>query len=180
MSHDVRQWYLVRSKPKQEFRVELNLQAWGVPTLVPKLRELHASRRSPRTEYRVAPLFPSYVFARFHAAQQLAKIRLTRGVQGVVGFGEQATAVDDSVIRVIESRIGEDGYVRTVEPQPGDVVAIVSGPMRSFEGVFERRLCGRDRVLILLTSLGLGARVNVAKADIRKGVAAQSTVPAAS
>jgi transcription antitermination factor NusG len=116
----------------------------------------------------VAPLFPNYLFARFDAAQQLAKVRLTRGVQGVVGFGEYATAVDDSVITILKTRIDENGYVRPAAPQPGDAVEIMSGPFRSIVGTFERRLCARDRVAILLATLGGGARVIVAKAEIRK------------
>lgn len=167
MTGDALRWYLVRSKSQQERRVEDNLQAWGVPTLAPKIRELRGSPRSMAARYRVRPLFPDYVFACFDAVQQIAKVRLTRGVQAVIGFGEHATAVDDSVIAMMESRVGEDGYVRIGEPQPGDTVEILSGPLRSFVGVFERGLGPRDRALILLMTMG-GARVNVAKAEIRK------------
>lgn len=168
MSQDVSRWYVVRSKPKQELRVELNLRAWDIPTLVPRIRELRARQRSMGAQYRVAPLFPSYLFARFDAVQQLAKVRLTRGVQGVVGFGECATAVDDALIEVIQNRTAEDGYVQISEPQPGDAVEIVFGPFRSFVGVLERNLCARDRVMILLTAVGGGLRVNLGKAEIRK------------
>jgi transcriptional antiterminator RfaH len=165
-AYDACQWYLVRSKPKQELRAECNLQAWGVPTLALKIRELCSWRGSARAQNRVMPLFPNYLFARFDAAQQLPKVRLTRGVQGVIGFGTYATAVDESVIRVLEGRIGEDGYVRIAEPQPGDAVEIVSGPLRSFIGVFER-ISAHDRVLILLATMGGSTRVNVAKAEMR-------------
>lgn len=170
-AHDTCQWYVVQSKPKQECRVEQNFMSWGVPTLAPKLRELHVSRRSPRPQYRIVPLFPNYLFARFNAEQLLAKVRLTRGVRRVVGFGECATAVEESVIDLIAGRIGDDGYVRQAETAPGDFVEVVNGPLRSFVGVFQRDLAPRDRVVILLAAMGGTMQVELAKVDIRRHAA---------
>lgn len=170
-AHDTCRWYVVQSKPKQECRVEQNFRSWGVPILAPKLRELQISRRSPRPHYRIVPLFPNYLFAQFNAEQLLAKVRLTRGVQRVVGFGEGATAVEDSVIDLIAGRIGDDGYVRQTETVPGDLVEVVNGPLRSFVGVFQRDLAPRDRVVILLIAMGGTTQVQLAKADIRRHAA---------
>jgi transcriptional antiterminator RfaH len=160
-------WYVVQTKPKQEARAESNLRRWEIETLAPKLRELWRSRTGG-SSYRVAPLFPNYVFARFDAEALAAKVRLTRGIQRVVGFGEYATPVEDSIIWSIQSRIAEDGFIRVPDVQQGDIVEIVDGPLRSLVGVFERHLCARDRVVILLTTIGCQARVQVTRAAIRK------------
>jgi transcriptional antiterminator RfaH len=160
-------WYVVQTKPKQEGRAEANLQAWGVPTLAPKVR---LARRSHDGEglSGATPLFPGYLFALFDADTLLAKVRLTRGVSRVVGFGEYATPVDDAIMTIIQGRVQADGFVARDEPEPGDVVEIVEGPLRSLAGVFERVLPARDRVLILLTTVGCRARVQVAKAAVKK------------
>jgi len=159
-------WYVLQTKPKQELRAELNLRRWQVETLAPRLREI---RRLPAggTAYREGPLFPNYLFARFDAEQLAGKVRLTRGVQRVVGLGELATPVDDGIIALIRDRIGEDGFVAPPEAQPGDTVEIVDGPLQSLVGVFERRLSATDRVVILLAAIGQ-ARVQVARTAIRK------------
>lgn len=163
---DSTRWYAVQTKPKQVARAEANLRGWGVETLAPHVCE---SERSTRCEgSRVTPLFFNYMFARFDAEAQLAKVRLTRGVQRVVGFGEYATPVDDAIIALIRSRIGSDGLVRLNGLVPGDAVEIVDGPLRSIGGVFERHLRGTDRVLILLTTIGSPARVQVASLSVRK------------
>jgi transcriptional antiterminator RfaH len=166
-------WFVVHTKPKQEERADANLRMWGIETLMPKLRELRPARRSGVVRYWVTPLFPGYLFARFDATHLFDKVKLTRGVHSIVGFGEHATPVDESIIRSVRSRIGEDGFVYMADPRPGDKVEIIGGPLNSFSGVFERSLGARDRVLILLTTLGLGARVQVHRAFVRRIESAQ-------
>lgn len=148
------QWYVVQTKPKQESRADANLRRWGVETFGPLVREARVRRGSSRAQYRASPLFPGYIFARFDAADLLSKIQLTRGVYRVVGFGEYATPIGDEIIALIRSRVGEDGFVRHPELQPGDPVQVTCGPLRSLEGIFERHTHGEDRVLILLAAIG--------------------------
>lgn len=161
-------WYGIHVKPKQEGRADANLRRWGLETLSPWLREPRIACGSHATQYRITPLFPGYIFARFDAEALLAKVRLTRGVHSVLGFGEYATPLDDAIISLLRSRMGADGSVRVAEPQPGDAVQIIDGPLRSLVGVFERELRGQDRVLILLTTIGCQVHVKIDKAFIRK------------
>jgi transcription elongation factor/antiterminator RfaH len=160
-------WYVVRTKPKQETRVEVNLGRWGIEVLAPKVRERRSRDAGQTPSYTIAPLFPNYVFAHFEMAALLVRVRLTRGVHSVLGFGEPATAVDDSFVSLIRSRIGEDGCVRIEEPKPGDAVRIVSGSLRALTGVFERRRA-HQRVVILLGAVAAQPRVEVAIADVEK------------
>jgi transcriptional antiterminator RfaH len=163
-------WYAVRTKPKQETRAELNLHARGIEVLAPKVREPHSHRKSTALSYAITPLFPGYLFARFAAAALLAKVRLTRGVQGVVGFGEYATAVDDAIVELIRGRIQQDGFVRIEEPRPGEMVTVVAGPLRTLTGVFERRR-GHDRAVILLGILGAQMHAEIPIAAVRRASA---------
>lgn len=165
---DTLRWYVVRTKPKQEARADSNLRFWRVETLAPHLREPRAPTGSAGSRYQITPLFPGYIFARFDVDLLLSKVRRTRGVHDVVGFGAGAAAVDDGVIDLIRSRIGEDGYVHVAEPRPGDTVRIEEGSLRSFVGIFERELRGQDRVVILLTTIAAQARVEIAKTAIRR------------
>jgi transcriptional antiterminator RfaH len=160
-------WYLVRTKPKQDARAEGNLHSWGIETLAPKLID---TRRRPRSRIDrdcITPLFPGYLFARFDAARLLAKVRLSRGVRSVIGFGECATAIDDSVITLLKSRVRDDGFVRLDDPHPGDTVRIVRGPLKSLDGIFERR-SANERVVILLANVGWPVRLEVDKTAVRR------------
>jgi transcriptional antiterminator RfaH len=164
---DCCRWYVLQSKPKQEVRADANLRRWGLDTVMPLIRGPRLSFTTEPPTFRISPLFPGYLFARFPLTL-LAKVRLTRGVYNVVSFGEYATPIDDAIIELIRSRVGDDGFVRLAEPQPGDDVRITHGPMRSMMGVFEKDLQGGDRVLILLKALGGQARVQLARTDIQK------------
>src|SRR5687768_18284515 len=114
---DPSRWYAVQPKARQEARAEANLRRWGLETLAPRLREPRPSRSGE--SFRVTPLFPNYLFARFDAANLLGKVRLTRGIRRVVGFGEYATPLDDSIIASIRSRVTDDGIVRSEERRVG-------------------------------------------------------------
>jgi|SRR5712691_4539396 len=160
-------WYVIHTKPKQEERAEANLNAWAIETFTPKLRELRSSSSYGGPSYRVSPLFPGCLFAHFGGAELLEKVRLTRGVHSVVGFGECATPVEDSVIALVRSRVQDDGLVHLAEPSPGDRVEIISGPLRSLSGIFERCSNSRERVMILLATVGAVTHVQVARTSIR-------------
>jgi transcriptional antiterminator RfaH len=157
------QWFTVYTKPRQERRAAANLTAWGVETFLPRMRQSRAQQDTTPDD--VTAMFPRYLFARFDVSHYAAKVRYTRGVAGIVGFGEFATPVDDSIIAMIRSRTAPDGILQEREPMPGELVEIVGGPLRSLVGVFERELSGRSRVLILLTAIG--ARAQAARAHIR-------------
>jgi transcriptional antiterminator RfaH len=150
-------WYAVYTRPKQEFRAESNLKAWGIETFNPCATE--RSRQLKKTRRALKQLFPRYLFARF-PCEELHKITFTRGVQTVVSFGNKPAPVDDAVISLIRSRIGEDGFVRfNDELNPGDRVMIIAGPLASLEGIFDRTLNNSERVSLLLSTVSLQGRL---------------------
>jgi transcriptional antiterminator RfaH len=112
--------------------------------------------------YLTKPLFPGYMFARFNARKQLAKISFTRGVHHVVSFGGEPTPVEDEIIAIISERIDENGFVKIGdELKQGDKVVIKAGPLKDFEGVFERELNDSERISVLLTTINYQGRVVV-------------------
>jgi transcriptional antiterminator RfaH len=150
-------WYAVYTRAKQEFRAESNLKAWGIETFNPRARE--RPRRLEKTPRSFNQLFPRYLFARF-AFEDLHKIAFTRGVQTVVSFGNKPAPVDDAVISVIKSRIGEDGFVRfNDELNTGDRVKIIAGPFESLQGIFDRKLNSSERISLLLSTVALQGRL---------------------
>ena len=164
-------WYVIRTKPKQESRAEANLHSGGLETFAPRVRELRITTRYD-ARFIVASLFPGYLFARFDASTWLAKVRMTRGVHSIVGFGEPATPVDDAAVHLIRNQVSDDGLIRIDDaPRVGDTVEVIGGPLRSLVGIFETGLSGGERARILLLSVMCQARVDVPSAFIRKTAA---------
>lgn len=167
-NHDP-QWYVVHTNPKQEDRAESNLRCWGIETLHPKLKTRRVNEFSGALTYITKPMFPRYIFAKFDARQQLAKISFTRGVHNVVSFGGQPTPVEEDIIQIISSRIDSNGFVKLGEElKPGDKVVIKAGPLRDFQGVFERELNDTERISVLLTTISYQGRVVVDKAFLQR------------
>lgn len=155
-------WYVVHTNPKQEDRADSNLRVWGVETLHPKLKTRRINEFTGAPTYITKPLFPRYIFAKFDARKQLAKISFTRGVHHVVSFGAQPTPVEEEIIQLISARIDENGFVKIGDDlKQGDKVVIKAGPLRDFEGVFERELNDNERISVLLTTISYQGRVVV-------------------
>ena len=59
----------------------------------------------------------------------------------------------------------------TIQPpelRPGEVVEIRAGPLMGLQGIFERAMPDRDRVVILLQTLAKGAHVQVSREELER------------
>lgn len=164
-----KKWYVIHTNPRQEDRAEENLSAWGIKVFSPKLKEFHRRPYSGELAFAIKPLFPGYIFALFDVEILYHKVRYTRGIHNIVSAGNIPTAIDESIIRLIESRIGDDGLVRIGEDlRPGDEVVINDGLLNSLTGVFERTMRGSDRVMILLNTINYQAHIVIQKCLVKK------------
>jgi len=153
-------WYAVQTQPRREAVAESTLRRLGIETLLPMLKRQKLIRR--KRQECVSPLFPGYLFARFHVATHYRAVNAGRGVQKVVAFGATPTVVDESIISSITQRL-EGGYIvlRPVTPVPGQLVHIHEGPFQGLEAVFERALSDQQRAVLLLRAISYQARVVV-------------------
>lgn len=151
---DPRDWYLVHSRARQEHVAAEHLARQDYAVYLPRL-VLPRLRRS-RWHDSVEPLFPRYLFAGVRAAEQsVHPIRSTRGVAGLVRFGEGYRPVPHDVVRGLQARADAAGMHRlqSAELAPGDRVRIVAGPFAGLEAIFEQRH-GSGRVRVLLEVIG--------------------------
>ncbi|MCX7826256.1 MAG: hypothetical protein N2689_11960 [Verrucomicrobiae bacterium] len=164
---DDMRWYAVHSKPRQETVAQTSLRREGIETLFPKLRRRKVIRRVRK--WVTEPLFPGYLFARFDLERSGRLVKYANGVAGIVSFGSKPAAVEDAIIEAIRAHAPDD--VVTVTPaqfRPGEVLEIQSGPLRGLQGVFEREMSDRDRVILLLDALAQGARVEVSREHLER------------
>src|SRR5881394_2786838 len=152
-------WYVIHTHPQQEDRAESNLRAWQVETYNPRLKDYRYNQYTRKQTYLSRPLFSRYIFARFDADRLLHKIWFSRGVRSVVSFGGRPATVSEEVILLLQSRTGDDGFVKIGEElHAGDRVVIEGGPFKSLNGIFEREVKASDRVMLLLTTVTYQAR----------------------
>lgn len=162
-------WYAIHTRPKEEDRAEMNLRAWGIATLAPKIKESRYNQFTGKPTYFTKPLFPRYLFARFNAETLLHQVCYTRGVHSVVSFNNRPLEVDDEAITLIQSRTDKDSFVRMEsEPRPGDEVTINNGSLKGLNGIFDRRTKGTDRVSIFLQAVSYQAHVTIDKSLVQR------------
>jgi transcription antitermination factor NusG len=98
---------------------------------------LYRSRRrwSDRTRVLDLPLFPGYVFCRFHP-ELLLPVVTTPGVVQIVGSGKQPHPIADEEIAAIQRMLHSGSEI---EPWPylkaGQKVRILDGPLFGVEGL---------------------------------------------
>lgn len=166
---DNSRWYAIYTKSQEEDRVDRNLTAWGVETFAPRIKKKQLNQFTGKPVYISQPLFPRYIFARFDADRMLHKIYYTRGVKSVVSASHTPLAVGNQIIALIQSQVGEDGFVQLdQELKRGDEVRINEGSMRGINGIFDRTMKDKSRVMILLTAINYQASVIVEKEFVQK------------
>jgi transcriptional antiterminator RfaH len=151
-------WYLVRTKSNKETYVRDQLSHIVPNVFLPMLKPPLPRHRANTS---VVPLFPQYIFARFHLATHYFNIRYLPGVTGFVSTGMEPLEVSEEIVDSVRARC-TDGVVQ-LNPKPfryGEHVRMVEGPFRNFEAIFESYLSGIKRVAILIDTIeGRGVRV---------------------
>ena len=152
------EWYLVRTKAGEERRANEHLIRFVDAAFLP-LMKARVRRWSKQVEV-IAPLFACYLFAMFDLERDYNHVRHTSGVQYVVRYGDRPAVVPKWVIHDLRARCAAGPIeIAKHKLRAGERVRVVGGPFREFEGIFERSLSGSERVAILLSALGAGARV---------------------
>src|SRR5215510_12199749 len=165
---DIPSWYAIHTHPKQENRAEGNLQALGVETFLPRVRDCRFNEFTSEPSYFIKPFFPGYLFARFELNSLLHKVRFTRGVHSVVCIGSDPAPVDDKVIEILSAQIDATGFVKIgADLEPGAKVLIQAGPFKGLTGIFEREASAADRIKILLDCVSFQVHVEVERVHVK-------------
>jgi transcriptional antiterminator RfaH len=153
-------WYVIRTKPRQEKQAEFHLRQLCVETFLPLLRQNKIVRRARKMV--LSPLFPGYMFARVDVRTHYRAVSYARGVLTIVAFGGKPADISQELIDTIKGRL-ENGYL-TPDPKHfkrGQILHINAGPLAGLEAVFVREMTDRNRVFLLLNTLGLHAKLNM-------------------
>ena len=161
-------WFACWTRSRAEKVVERAVAGAGIEAYLPLVEEVHqwADRQA-----RVAmPLFPGYVFARFHLTE-IHRVLRAPGVVAVASPNGYPTPVReeelDSVRRLVEGA-GKAGVFPAPEDpfSPGEPVVVTDGPFRGMKGVLlERR--GEVRVAVRLEALRQAVSVVMSRKLLR-------------
>lgn len=159
-------WYLIYSKSRQEQRAQQHLANQGFESFAPQItvKKIRAGKTVQLTE----PLFPRYIFLKCPQTPNLSTIRSTRGVAGLVRFGDTLATVPATLVHLLLQKQLQRQQQAPAQPfQPGDKLEILNGPFASLNAVFQQT-DGEQRSIILLNFLGQQLQLSLENKDLSK------------
>lgn len=144
-NNDHPSWYVIMTKPKQEFRALEQLQNQGYICFVPTLSV--ETIRCGKLQRWVEPLFSRYLFIQLYTdSGNWAPIRSTRGVSRIVAFGNRFATLPDACVDALRSR---SHVMQAHRFEPGERVTVTDGPFAGLEGIYQAP-DGEARAMVLM------------------------------
>src|SRR4030067_3140535 len=103
-----RSWYVGHTKPGNERRVETNLSNQEIEVFLPLLETRQYFYE--KMVQKIKPLFPNYLFAMLDIDVHYYKVKWTRGVNKILGVGNEPVPISDKVIQTIKAQRGENNF----------------------------------------------------------------------
>jgi transcription antitermination factor NusG len=162
-------WYVLRSKPGKELLLSRQIEANGIEDFYPSLRVHPVNPRARK----FLPYFPGYLFV--HIDLEAVGVSFFQWMPyslGLVCFDSQPATVPEPLLWAIRLRveaINATGGEQWIDLKAGDAVTIQDGPFAGYEAVFDTRLSGTQRVVVLLKLLQAErVRLELPDAHIRR------------
>lgn len=150
-------WYVIQHKPGQGDRAIQNLLNQDVDCFYPKI--LVEKVKSGKRTQCLEPLFLGYLFINLKQGEQnWNKLRSTRGILRIVGFGNTPATVGQTVIDQINARLASvttQGGLKS-----GQTVELGDGPFKGLNAIFQ---CydGDERAVVLINFIQKQQRLKV-------------------
>lgn len=156
-------WYVIHTKPRQEFRALEHLRNQHYECFLPTIQV--KKLRGRKLDMEEEALFSRYLFIRLdRETSNWSALRSTRGVSCVVAFGSRYATLPDSWIDALRTAMPS---VQQTLFAPGDCVSIASGPLAGFEGIYHAP-DGNARALVLVELMSQPQKLRVSLEMLRK------------
>ncbi|MEX0729496.1 MAG: transcription/translation regulatory transformer protein RfaH [Aquisalimonadaceae bacterium] len=147
----MRHWYAAYCKPRQDARAEIHLLNQRFDVFRPLVR-VRRFRRGKPCQVKES-MFPRYLFIQLDDLDEnWGPIRSTRGISGLVHWGDHVPVVPDRVIQRLYGDLAEDGCVDlagTDDYKLNERIRITAGPFAGYEALYQAR-SSEERVIVLL------------------------------
>jgi transcriptional antiterminator RfaH len=146
-------WYALNSHPNKEDLLFKQIESRGFEAYFPRIRVNPINPRSRK----IRAYFPGYLFVKVDLEMVgISTFNWMPYAKRIISFGGEPSVVPDALIFNIQKKIetiNEVGGELFNDLKSGDAVSIAYGPFQGYEGIFDTRLDGAERVRILLKML---------------------------
>lgn len=169
-------WYVVHTYAGYEEQVAealkerakyLHMEDKILSVMVPKVKEIEI--RSGRKKTVEKRLYPGYVFVEMIVTEDSwYVVRNTPNVTGFVGFGVRPSPIRESEIQQIKKLMGVEEPKYKIDLTAGDLVRIVDGPLKGFEGKVDEIDEDKGKIKVLISMFGRETPVNLDFLQVKK------------
>ncbi len=159
---DTRAWYAISTNSGFEDKVcngikerieghELDGKIFDA--IVPKEKRIEIKNGKRKVVDR--KIFQGYVLVEMCLSDETWYIvRNTPGVTGFIGNGTQPTPVSEKEIQKIKKRMGVEDPKYSVNYEIGEVISIIDGPFKGFEGVVSEIDTQKGKMKVMVSMFG--------------------------
>ena len=154
----MRNWYLIKTKPRQENVAIKNLENQEYSTYCPTVKIKNNN----------VVLFPGYIFIHLDKNKEnWSPIRSTKGVVNFVRFGLNFAQVPNTVIEFLKANqlINKKKLTNLNKFKLGEKVQITDGVLKNCVAIF-KSYKSEERVILLMNLLGQQQAINIKKESV--------------
>jgi transcriptional antiterminator NusG len=135
--------------------------------MVPKEKQIEIKNGKRRVVEK--KIFQGYVLVDMKMTEDAWYIiRNTPGVTGFVGSGTEPTPVSDEEIAKIKKRMGVEDPKHNINFKVGEVVSIVDGPFKGFDGAINEIDTQKGKIKVLVSMFGRDTPVELDALQVKK------------
>ena len=171
-----RQWYAIHTysgyeeKVAESIRLRINSVDMAdkiFDVMVPKEKQIQI--KNGKRKVVESKIFQGYSLVEMKLTDETWYIvRNTPGVTGFVGADTTPTPVSDAEIAKIKKRMGVDDPKHHIDFAPGEVVSIVDGPFKGFDGAISEIDTQKGKIKVMVSMFGRDTPVELDALQVTK------------
>lgn len=171
-----RQWYAIHTysgyeeKVAESIRQRINAVDMAdkiFDVMVPKEKQIQI--KNGKRKVVEAKIFQGYALVEMKLTDETWYIvRNTPGVTGFVGSGTEPTPVFESEIAKIKKRMGVEDPKHQIDYTEGEVVSIVDGPFKGFDGAISEIDAVKGKIKVMVSMFGRDTPVELDALQVKK------------
>jgi transcriptional antiterminator NusG len=172
-----KQWYVIHTYVGYEEKVaeairqradSLDMADKILQVLVPKEKQIEVKNGKRKTVSK--KIFPGYVFVQLKLTEDAwYVVRNTQGVTGFVGSGLDPTPASQDDMDNIMKRMGAEDVKHNIDYKPGEVVSIIDGPFKGFDGSVSEVDDKNGKLKVMVSMFGRETSVELDALQVKKG-----------
>lgn len=171
-----RQWYAIHTysgyedKVADSIRQRINAVDMAdkiFDVMIPKEKQIEIKNGKRKVVDR--KIFQGYALVEMKLTEETWFIvRNTPGVTGFVGSGTEPTPVSDSEIKKIRKRMGVEEPKHQIDFSVGEVVSIVDGPFKGFDGSISEIDYQKGKIKVMVSMFGRDTPVELDALQVKQ------------